>query len=108
MSQLEITDSVVFCLNDSHKDDGQIHRLTPTVLLWRTLHTQPWLNCSDETKRRFLTKLSSSHYYSGYIVSVKRSQVELTYIPYNCHKTGPGALEVLSVTLPNVAQYIPL
>ena len=89
------------------KDDGQIHRLSPGSRLWETLHSQPWLNCSEETKRRFLSRLSAQYYYLGYIISTKRSQIELTFIPFNSHGTGPGLLEMLSITLPNVSQYYP-
>ena len=89
------------------KDDGQIHRLTPGSRLWESLYSQPWLNCSEETKNRFLARLSSQYYYLGYIISTKRSQIELTIVPFNSYGTGPGIAEMLSITLPNVSQYLP-
>ena len=79
-------------------DDGEIMKLVEGSPMWDCLMTQPWLNCSAETRNFYLTCLKADHYFSGTVVSRSRKQVELTFIP-NGINSGPGPVQIIAISL---------
>lgn len=86
--------------------DGEIHKLEPSSRLWRALFEENWRNCDDSTKQYYLDRLNQPHHFSGTVISIKRSQIELTYIPRNELTGGAGNMEIIAITLENVARFV--
>ena len=61
---------------------------------------------SPATKGYYLSKMGQAHYFSGYVVSVSRGQIELTLVPRRRDHTTSGDIEMIAITIPNVSQYI--
>ena len=86
--------------------DGEIHRLIPGSQIWHALFHEHWQNCTHQTKQYYLDRLQQPHHFSGIVVSVVRSQIELTYIPTNHFTGGAGDLMIVCITLNNVNRFI--
>ena len=82
---------------------GEIMKLVEGSPMWNCLMTQPWLNCSEETRNYFISCLKSEHYFSGTIVSHSRKQVELTFVPIGA-LGGPGPLRIIAISLDGVSR----
>ena len=93
-------------LSENEYTDGEIYKLQPGSAIWEALFQENWQNCSDEIKNYFLDRLQQPHHFSGTVVSVVRSQIELTYIPLNKMTGGGGDIEIISITLTDVARFI--
>lgn len=93
-------------LSDDDYSDGEVYRLQPNGPIWRALFQENWLNCSIETKNYFLDRLRQPHHFSGTVISLPRSQIELTYVPINEITGGGGDIQIISITLPNVSRFI--
>ena len=93
-------------LSENDYTDGEIYKLQPGSPIWNALFQEDWLNCSVETKNYFLDRLNQPHHFSGTVVSVTRSQIELTYIPRNAVTGGSGNMEIISITLSDVTRFI--
>ena len=86
--------------------DGQIHPLQVGSILWTALHSESWIDCDSDTRNYYLSRLGETNHFIGYVVSLKRGQVELTVIPRDMTTAGPGNLEMIAVTLDDVARFI--
>ena len=93
-------------LSDNDYSDGEIYRLQPNSSIWRALFEEDWLNCSIETKNYFLDRLRQPHHFSGTVISLVRSQIELTYVPINEATGGSGDIQIISITLPDVSRFL--
>ena len=85
--------------------DGEIHKLIPGSPIWQALHHEPWINCTAQTRQYYLDRLQQPHHFSGTVISVTRSQIELTYIPTNPLTGEAGDLEMVCITMSNVARF---
>lgn len=85
--------------------DGEIYRLVPGSPLWEALISEVWVNCSEETRNYFVTRLQSSHHFSGTIVSKTRHQIELTFIPHGDVAMQPGPVEIIAISLLNMHRF---
>ena len=86
--------------------DGEIRPIRVNSPIWVALHNEPWANVSFARRNHFLQCLDRPHYFAGYIVSVRRGQIELTYIPFGPDGTSPGNLEMITVTLRAVSRFL--
>ena len=93
-------------LSEQDYTDGEIHKLIPGSPIWQALHSEDWWNCGPETKMYYLDRLAQEYYFAGYIVSLVRGQVELTYIPFNLTTGGPGKVQMIAITLSNVRRFL--
>ena len=74
--------------------------------LWIALHEELWLNCSKETRDEYLAKMAAPTYFLGTIISMSRKQVELTVIPLNPLTNGPGNIDIIAISLDNMARFV--
>ena len=87
-------------------DDGEILPLVPDSPVWIALHAEVWMNVSPIRRSYLLYRLDQPHYFSGYIVSTRRGQIELTFVPFDQDGVSPGRIEILSITLPTVRRFL--
>ena len=92
--------------SDSEYSDGEIYRLIPGSVQWIALTTETWLNCSPSTRDHFVRLLLAPHYFAGTVLSLTRQQLELTIIPFANGSSGPGDIQVISITLDNFHRFI--
>ena len=90
---------------DDDYDYGEIKKLVVGTAVWHALHEELWLNCSESTRHEYLVKLNSPNYFVGTVVSHSRKQVELTVIPFNAQGDGPGDVDIIAISLDNVARF---
>ena len=91
--------------DSSDYEDGQVHPLVPGSPLWEALMSEPWLNCSKDTRDYYIARLYLDHKFSGTIISKSRQQIELTYVPFGDPPMTIGPMELISISLPNLHRF---
>ena len=92
-------------LADHEYTNGEIHKLIAGSPIWQAIHQEEWLNCGPETKAYYVDRLAQPHYFSGYVISLVRGQIELTYVPLDPATGGPGDIRMISITIFNVRRF---
>ena len=90
-------------LGASEYRDGEVHDLNaPNRAVLRTaLMQEDWLNMSDATRRYWLQLMTSeSVRFVGTVISLVRSQIEITIVFSEAHPLYPGMVS-FCVTLSN-------
>ena len=68
-------------LDDNDYSDGEIYPLINGSVLDRAIRTEPWLNMSDVSRRRWIRLMNNPDtVFVGTIISVPRRQIELTIV----------------------------
>ena len=92
--------------SDGDYSDGEIKKLVEGTPLWTALHCESWLNCSHDTRQKFLDMMAAPAYFVGTVISVSRGQVELTVISKNATGDGPGKITMLAISLDKVSRFV--
>lgn len=68
-------------LGDNDYDNAIIHQLVPGSVLDHAIRSEPWLNASDATRRRWVRLMNNPNTsFIGVIFVIPRRQFELTII----------------------------
>ena len=68
-------------LNDEEYDESVIYRLVPGSILDHAIRSEPWLNTTDATRRRWVRLMNNPNtVFIGVIFVIPRRQIELTVI----------------------------
>lgn len=68
-------------LEDIEYDNSVIHRLVPGSILDHAIRSEPWLNATDATRRRWVRLMNHpGTAFIGIIIVAPRRQFELTII----------------------------
>ena len=90
---------------DNDYDYGEVEKLVVGSSLWHALHEELWLNCSNDTRSKYLAKLDSPNYFMGTVISKSRKQVELTVVSLNDRADGPGDMDIIAISLDNISRF---